>query len=137
VLSKQGLLQSTGQLITDGGSENCGAIIDLLAKPGMLWKKLVAQVDITQSNSMAEAMNKIIKHRYLYRNVIGPTDDLQKLLPTVMADYNEMPQAYLHGLTPSEVLQGTQPDETKWRERIADARNKRLLVNQNARLDTC
>lgn len=74
--------------MTDGGLENCGAETELLARPGMLWKKLVAQVDIVQSNSMVEAMNKIIKYLYLYRNVIATTDDLQKLLPTMMTDYN-------------------------------------------------
>lgn len=61
VLQRFGLMNKEGTLITDNGSENKGALAQWLNKPGILWKKLIAQVDIIQSNSMAEAANKNIQ----------------------------------------------------------------------------
>ena len=40
------------QLVVDDGPENNGCVNDFLSIPGIQLKKLIAQVDIRQSNSM-------------------------------------------------------------------------------------
>lgn len=130
VLEQFGLMSSEGTLITDGGAENNGAVTQWLGKPGMLWKKLIAQVDIIQSNSMAEAANKILKYRYLFPSPVADTDELVKILDNALKDYNDMPQKNLYGLTPNEVLSGNIPDKHKFTMQIANARKRRVAANQ-------
>ncbi len=138
VLEKFGLMNSEGTLITDGGAENNGVLTQWLNKPGILWKKLIAQVDIIQSNSMAEAANKILKYRYLFPNPTADTEELIKVLDNALADYNNMPQKNLYGLTPDEVLNGNIPDKHKFKMQIANARKRRVGANQNvACTDDC
>ena len=130
VLLRFGIMEREGTLITDGGSENKGALMQWLAKPGMLWKKIIAQVDIIQSNSMAEAANKILKYRYLFPNPVSDTSELVSVLDKALTDYNNMPQKNLHGLTPNEVINGAIPDKYRFRTQIAAARKKRVSINQ-------
>ncbi|MCB9236216.1 MAG: transposase family protein [Bacteroidia bacterium] len=55
-------------LIVDGGSENNAQLVEsTLAEHPLPIRKLIAQGDILQSNSMVEAFNKTLKYRYLYR----------------------------------------------------------------------
>src|SRR5205823_13323464 len=66
VCDKYCLLNSNVQLLVDDGPENNGRVNDFLSTPGMQLKKLIAQVDIRQSNSMIEAANKRMKYDYLF-----------------------------------------------------------------------
>ena len=97
----------------------------------MLWKKLVAQVDIIQSNSMVEAANKILKYQYLFVQNIADTEALENTLPAILDDYNNRPQYFLTCYTPNEVLAGAIPDKQRFKQAIAGAREKRMLVNRN------
>jgi putative transposase len=130
VLNQFGLLKKEGTLITDGGSENKGALTEWLGKTGSLWKKIVAQVDIVQSNSMAEAANKILKYRYLFPNPITDTGELVQVLDKALADYKQVPQNNLYGFTPDEVLKGAIPDKHQFKTQIAAAKKKRISINQ-------
>ncbi len=130
VLEKFSVMNSEGTLITDGGAENNGALTQWLNKTGILWKKIIAQVDIIQSNSIAEAANKILKYRYLFPNPIADTEELVKVLDNALTDYNHMPQKNLYGLTPDEVLNGNIPDKHKFKMQITNARKKRISANQ-------
>lgn len=65
-----------GALVTDDGMENKGKLEEGINKPGMLWKKLIAQIDIIQSNSMVEAANKILKYHFLYPKPVADTEEL-------------------------------------------------------------
>lgn len=111
VLLKYHLLNTKGTLITDDGSENKGALQEFIARPGMLWKKLIAQLDIIQSNSMVEAANKILKYRFLFHRSFETLAELQLVLSDILAEYNNMPLGSLSGLTPNEVLNGKIPDK--------------------------
>ncbi|MDI3321386.1 hypothetical protein [Pinibacter soli] len=124
-------------LITDDGSENKGAVTDMLAKPGMLWKKIIAQVDIVQSNSMVEAANKIIKHRFLYKQCIACLAELKNKLPAIIEEYNNTPLVSLSAYTPNEVLAGKTPDFKRFEKQFFIARKKRISANQNVTCDTC
>jgi putative transposase len=89
-LQKFDLLNQAGSLITDDGSENKGELTKWLASSATLWKKIVAQVDIVQSNSMVEAANKILKYRYLFPKPIIDTSELTKTLAQAVENYNSM-----------------------------------------------
>lgn len=137
VLRRYGLIKSEGFLITDGGVENKGALDEMLARPGMLWKRLTAQIDIIQSNCMIEAANKILKYRYLYPKLIISTSELRMELQKAIVDYNAMPNGQLHGLTPYEVLSGLIPTPGCYIEQIDQAVKIRKLANRmfNCRLN--
>lgn len=78
---------------------------------GMLWKQIIAQLDIVQSNSMVEAANKILKHQFLHHLNVETTEDLIADLPQILKAYNNRPALCLHGVTPQEVLDGKKPDK--------------------------
>lgn len=107
------VLQSTDiHLIVDGGSENNNSTVDeYFNSPGISIKKIIAQQDIIFSNSMVEAVNKILKYRSLFLHNIPDIHALQKHLEKFIPVYNDIrPHCSLKGLTPSEVLSGMRPD---------------------------
>jgi putative transposase len=76
-------------LIVDGGSENNAALInDFLARPGVSIRKIIAQQDITFSNSIIEVDNKLLKYRYLFLSPIPTIKALGKHLDKVIHEYN-------------------------------------------------
>lgn len=131
VLQKFDLLNQSGSLITDDGAENKGELTKWLSTSAILWKKIVAQVDIVQSNSMVEAANKIIKYRYLFSKSILDTSELTKTLELAVENYNSMPNGSLHGLTPNEVLKGAIPDKHFFKSKIHKAKQVRIAANRN------
>jgi hypothetical protein len=138
VLLKYNLLDTQGTLITDGGSENRGALQEFITKPGLLWKKLIAQLDIVQSNSMVEAANKILKYRFLFHRCFETLSELQLALPGILSQYNNMPLGCLYGLTPSEVLEGKMPDKKLFTDKINAEKKLRMIANQKIICDnTC
>lgn len=130
VLNRFQLTDKAGILITDDGPENNGALKTWLDRPGMLWKKLVAQLDIVQSNSMVEAANKIIKYRFLYTQPVTDTTALAAMVQKALTCYNSRPNAQLYGYTPHEVLAGAIPDKHRFRTQIAAAQKQRVNSNR-------
>jgi transposase InsO family protein len=138
VLEKFGLMEKEGTLITDAGSENKGEVMQMLRQPGMLWKKIIAQIDIVQSNSMVEAANKIIKHRFLYKQLVADFEALTNKLPYIIDAYNNTPLMALSAYTPAEVLNGKIPDCKRFEKQFFAARKKRIADNQTFTCtDTC
>lgn len=131
VLTRFHLLDQQGLLITDGGMENKGHLETWLSRPGMLWRKLVAQLDIIQSNSMAEAANKIIKYRFLYTRPVADTDTLIATAETAVNRYNDTPNAQLFGYTPNEVIAGAKPDRYRFKAQIKAANKQRIRNNRD------
>lgn len=77
----------------------------------MTIKKLIARVDVTFSNSMIEAVNKILKYRYLFRTSIPDLERLQDAVSSAVNDYNARPHYALRCLTPDEAYRGETFDE--------------------------
>lgn len=100
------------QLIVDGGSENNNSTVDnYINTPGISILKIIAQQDIIFSNSIVEAVNKIVKYRSLFLQDIPDIHALKTHLEMFIPVYNETrPHCSLKGLTPSEVLAGLRPD---------------------------
>lgn len=131
ILVRFQLLGQEGILITDDGAENKGKLDTWLNKPGMLWRKLIAQLDIIQSNSMVEAVNKIIKYRFLYTQPIPNTEALIAIVKRAIDSYNSRPNAQLYGYTPNEVLAGARPDRYRFRDQMAKAQKQRIDTNKS------
>ena len=129
------LMRSDVTVFSDDGSENLGYVSDFFSRPGNLMRKLVAQVDIEFSNSMVEAVNKVLKYQFLYpaESRLHTEADLRNALTPIIGRYNNRPQFVLHGLTPREVLGGEIPNPRMFAKQLADAREERKVAN-NANL---
>jgi putative transposase len=126
-------------LITDGGPENQNSTVDnCIADEKMSLKKLIAGQDIIFSNSMVEAVNKILKYRYLFHHDIADFKALEKHLAVTVANYNTVrPHYSLKGHTPEQILNGKQLDFVKYKEEMKAAQKKRIEINKLASCGVC
>jgi putative transposase len=77
-------------LIVDGGSENNNAVVDgLRLEGGISIQKLVALRDVHFSNSMVEAVNKVLKYRCLLPQKIPDGATLVEIAESAIVDYND------------------------------------------------
>jgi putative transposase len=99
-------------LIVDGGPENNNTTVDeFINDPAISVRKIIAGRDIHFSNSMVEAVNKLVKYRHLFLHDIPDIHALVTHLSEFIPIYNEVrPHISLKGLTPFEVLNGLSPD---------------------------
>lgn len=118
-------------LVADGGSENYAVVIDELLRqtdrPEIT--KVIALKDIRFSNSLVEAVNKIMK-RYLRHHIAHEYDQLEMLLLSIIKDYNETrPHGSLHGLTPMEAYKN--PSKSlSFKEQFQQAKSLRIAHAQ-------
>lgn len=126
-------------VLADDGSENQGAVTEFLAEPGVMVRRLIAQVDIRPSNSMVEAVNKVLKNQFLLplKTALRTARELEKALAQQIERYNHTPKFALHGLTPAEVLAGQIPDPKIFADALRDARIERIAVNRAAACGVC
>ena len=130
VCHKYGLLKSDVQLVVDDGPENNGHVNDFLSTPGIQLKKLIAQVDIRQSNSMIEAANKRMKYDYLFTKELLDFDAVKIYLSRSIESFNNKPMEVLTAYTPLEVLHGAAPDKNRFKDQIRIAVQERKLANK-------
>ncbi len=123
-------------LITYGGTENVNAAIDrfLEQQNGSIQRK-IALKEITFSNSAIEAVNKVLKYRYLFSKTCT-SDDLEKLLQNSIHDYNHIrPHGSLNGQTPDEAYSSVPPDNIK--ALVEDAKKERMEKNRAFNCKVC
>ena len=121
------------RVMTDGGSENF-----VFAELGDV-DQIVAQVDITESNSMVEALWHQLRHRWLYLHVLDTFAGLELLIAKYIADHNGLiPRAELGARTPDEAFFGHEVDLLgRLQGEHASARAKRIAENQERRCRSC
>ena len=119
------------KLIVDGGSENSNRTVSAFLE-SLPIKKLIAQVDVTFSNSIIEAVNKIVKYNYLFRKPIPDLEHLPQTIENAVLDYNNRPHSTLYGLTPAGVYQGEVFNRENYKMEINSARLLRLEKNRLA-----
>jgi putative transposase len=112
-------------IITDGGSENKGAVDSMLAQYFPLAKMIVAKVDIAFANNMVEALHYKIKYQVLPKAGFKNYEEVVAQLPMYIAAYNQMPHDRLNGGTPQEIYDGILPNVEK---RVAEL--KAAAVNK-------
>ncbi|MBI2968376.1 MAG: transposase [Bacteroidetes bacterium] len=100
-------------------------------------QRVIAQIEISSSNSMIEAVNKKIKYEFLFTRSFESYEELVKFLEQSVNEYNNRYHSALYGYTPSEVLNGSVPDKYKFSAQIAQARKERILKNKEQLCEQC
>lgn len=125
-------------LMADSGVENVNAAVDATLLTTRI-RRVLAQVEVTASNSMIEAWWRSLKHQWLYLNSLDTIERVRSLVAFFVDAHNaQMPHAAFRGQTPDEMYFGTAPDLTAG---LADARMKarerRLATNRGASCARC
>jgi putative transposase len=99
---------------------------------------MIAQKDVVFSNSMIEALNKVIKQQFLYPLQILSRTSLDKILAEIINVYNsKRPQMHLQGNTPFETYNGTPIDFGRYTVGFSKQKRLRILENQKNRCKVC
>ena len=127
------------KLLTDGGSENVNrTVADLLKMSEINIKQVIAQKDIKFSNSMIEALNKVIKHQFLLPLQLASLKQLLEALTKAVEVYNnERPQFNLGGNTPSETYSGIPIDFSQYSIHFKEQKLARLAQNKKNTCNSC
>ena len=105
--ASSGLVDQKPTLLADGGVENFNGAVDKLVESGLL-KRLLAQTEITYSNSLIESWWRVLKHQWLYLNTLDTVSTLQTLIGFYVSEHNaRLPHSAFRGQTPDEIYYGT------------------------------
>ncbi len=125
-------------VLVDGGIENFNSAVDDVVTSGIL-KRVLAQTDISFSNSLIESWWRILKHQWLYLNTLDTVATIEKLVTFYVEQHNvHMPHSAFQGQTPDEMYFGTGGEIPQQLEgsRIA-ARESRVKLNRAQTCQTC
>jgi putative transposase len=130
---------SETELIVDGGSENNNLLVnDYIENKIPSIRKTVALKNVYFSNSMAEALNKILKYQYLYRQPIYDFRSLETTFQNGVEDYNfQRPHIGIGGLTPYESFTGVKINNSYYRNQRILARENRIAFNKRNICKSC
>ncbi|MBX7057000.1 MAG: hypothetical protein K1X75_02965 [Leptospirales bacterium] len=131
------ILPSSFDLIVDDGSENKGELAELADSAPDRVRRLAAQKDITFSNSMAEAINRILKGQYIQERVFTTLAGFQEAVDEAVKDYNNRCHGSLHGTRPLPAFHGEIPDRHRFAARIVAARALRIEENSKFNCKAC
>ena len=100
---------------------------------------MLAQVDVTFSNSMIEAFWRSLKHQWLYLNSLDSIMRLQALVEFYVEQHNtQMPHAAFSGQTPDEIYFGTAANlPAELAAARGQARDSRLAANRALACEAC
>ena len=122
-------------LLVDGGVENFNSAVDEIVKSGLL-SRVLAQTEITYSNSLIESWWRILKHQWLYLNNLDTVATVRKLVAFYIEQHNtHLPHSAFRGQTPDEMYFGTGADIPKKLE--ASKLAARELRTKTNRAQTC
>ena len=102
-----------GNLVSDGGSENCNNLVkDHLKENHKGWKHRIPKLHIRFSNNMMEVWFRLLKNTYLYYWPANSMQELERRLKFYIGEYNSnIPLSSLGGRTPKEAYEGTETIE--------------------------
>ena len=129
---------SPATVVADSGVENVNGEVDRLLGIGRL-RRVLAQVEMTFSNSMIEAWWRSLKHGWLYLNQLDTLAAVERLVGFYVQQHNTvMPHSAFQGQTPDEVYFGT---GARVPENLADARRlareARIATNKALKCQDC
>ncbi|MBW1883255.1 MAG: transposase [Deltaproteobacteria bacterium] len=106
---------------------------------GSSFERVLAQIDVTYSNSMIEAFWRSMKHSWLYLHALERESQLRRLIAFYVKAHNEvMPHSAFNGQTPDEVYFGTgSAIAAELAAGSARARDARMARNRGARCGVC
>ncbi|MDA7914704.1 hypothetical protein N9B98_00395 [bacterium] len=74
-------------LLADGGVENFTGAVDELVETGLL-NRVLAQTEITFSNSMIESWWRVLKHQWLFLNTLDSVKTVETLVGFYVKEHN-------------------------------------------------
>ncbi len=127
-------LEKLESYMTDGGSENKPFSEHLKSKNV---EHLIANTpDVKFSNSIIEAINKVMKYQYLFPKEPENTEKLLKIMPLAIDEYNKIrPHGSLDGLTPEESFFGKKQDYGSIKKKTKEAMTKRIEGNRKIKCE--
>jgi putative transposase len=121
----------TATVVADSGVENANRAADVLLGLGQL-RCVLAQVEVSFSNSMIEAWWRSLKHGWLYLHQLDTVAVLERLVAFYVEQHNTvLPHAAFAGQTPDEMYFGrgdVVPGEMA--SAHARARDARMVANR-------
>jgi putative transposase len=125
-------------VITDGGSENVNTTVDDALGTGPL-RRVLAQIDIVESNSRVEAWWRSLRHQWLCLNTLETAAAVRRLVAFYVQQFNEvMPHSALNGRTPDEAYFGkAEATPAELAAARSAARRERLETNRSLSCQAC
>jgi transposase InsO family protein len=119
-------------VMVDSGVENVNGQVDKLLDTGKM-RRVLAQVEVSYSNSMIEAWWRCLKHSWLYLHALDSASAVERLVAFYVEQHNTvMPHRAFDGRTPDEVYFGVAANlasELAYRRRLA--REQRAASNRS------
>lgn len=136
--ARQLVTPSRADVVMDSGVENLNGTVDELFDSSAL-RRVIAQIDVSFSNSLIEAWWRTLKHQWLYLHSLDDLATVRRLVAFYVTQHNEtMPHSAFQGQTPDEVYFGRGdhvPDELAVRRTAA--RQQRAASNRSAACSAC
>ena len=131
-------LQRTPTVVADSGVENVNTGVDQLMADGLV-HRVLAQVEVSFSNSMIEAFWRSLRHQWLYLHSLESFRQLEQLIDFYVKEHNtQMPHHAFVGQTPDEVYSnqadGIRDGLTAARRQ---ARRARMAANRDESCRVC
>lgn len=125
------------QLMTDSGVENVNEAVDgFLAASST--RRVLAQVEVSESNSLIEAFWKSLRHQWLYLHELDSSGTVRRLVGFYVSQHNSvMPHSAFDGQTPDEVYFGRPSIAPVLETRRSQARAIQLASNRSRSCGTC
>lgn len=125
-------------LISDSGTENVNSVVDDVLEAHSL-RRVLAQVDVSYSNSIIEAWWRSLRHQWLYLNQLDSIASVRRLVTFYVHEHNSvMPHAAFKGETPDELYYGTRDGIVDELVRLREqARARRIAENRAAACGIC
>jgi transposase InsO family protein len=126
------------KVFMDSGVENLNAEVDALVANGAI-QRILAQVDVVFSNSMIESWWRMLKHFWLYLNMLATIDDVRKQTGFYVDQHNRViPHSAFKGQTPDEMYFGKGSDvPSQLSDARAVAREARMTANRAVTCSKC
>jgi len=125
-------------LLADSGVENLNTDVDeALKSTGIV--RILAQIEVSYSNSMVEALWRQLKHAWLFLNRLDSLATVERLVAFYVEQHNTaIPHWTLKGRTPDEVFKGEAVDlPERLRDAHRDAIQARVATNRRLSCDSC
>jgi putative transposase len=130
---------AAAKLVADKGNENTAADVNAFLRYHDNIKRVLAQVEVSYSDSMIEAFWLSFKHRWLFLNKLDTYNAVLKLVSFYIDQHNLIiPHSAFEGQTPDEMYYGLGNHIT---EELAayrlEARQERLRYNRSVSCQEC
>ena len=134
----KGLVDGKSMVLVDGGVENFNEAVDKLIGSGLL-TRVLAQTEITFSNSMIESWWRVLKHQWLFLNTLETVRTVEKLVAFYVEEHNtRLPHSAFRGQTPDEMYFGKGEEVPKSLEAARrTAREARAEANRKRTCSVC